>query len=60
MAGTHLSVLNVVVQNGIAELTGVIESEVEKRAARVAAEATPGVRAVEDNVLVRQIAATQE
>jgi CBS-domain-containing membrane protein len=44
--------INVVVQDGTVELWGGVESNDEKRALRVAAELTPGVRAVADHVAV--------
>jgi predicted transcriptional regulator len=47
--------INVIVQNGVVELWGMVESETERAAVRVAAEATPGVRSVNDNLVVRQI-----
>jgi CBS domain-containing protein len=45
--------LNVLVNNGIADLWGVARSEAEKTAIRVAAESIPGVRAVNDYVVIR-------
>jgi CBS domain-containing protein len=50
---TRTSLINVIVQDGTVELWGVVESASEKKAVRVAAEATPGVRAVNDNLIVR-------
>ena len=47
------SLMNVIVQDGTAELWGIVNSQAEKRAVRVAAEATPGVRAVNDNLIVQ-------
>ena len=47
-AGTHL--LNVTVTDGVVSLWGVTSSESERKAIRVAAEATPGVRAVNDHL----------
>jgi len=44
--------LNVIVHDGTVELWGVVHSQIEKTAARVAAEAVPGVRAVNDNLVV--------
>jgi CBS domain-containing protein len=44
--------LNVIVHDGTVELWGVIHSQIEKTAARVAAEMVPGVRAVNDNLVV--------
>jgi len=42
--------LNVTVTNGVAELWGLVESEEERRAIRVAVENVPGVAAVRDNL----------
>jgi CBS domain-containing protein len=42
--------LNVVVHDGIVDLWGVVDSQAEKKAARVAAETIPGVRLVNDNL----------
>jgi CBS domain-containing protein len=50
---TRTSLINVIVQDGTVELWGVVESASEKKAVQVAAEATPGVRAVNDNLIVR-------
>ena len=47
-ADTHL--LNVTVANGVVSLWGVANSETERDAFRVAAEATPGVRAVNNHL----------
>jgi CBS domain-containing protein len=47
-ADTHL--LNVTVTDGVVNLWGITSSETERRAIRVAAEATPGVRAVNDHL----------
>jgi CBS-domain-containing membrane protein len=44
--------LNVIVHDGTVDLWGLVHSDIEKRAARVAAEAVPGVRAVNDNLVV--------
>jgi CBS domain-containing protein len=49
------ALINVIVQDGNVELWGIVETQVEKRAVRVAAEVTPGVRAVNDNLIVRPI-----
>jgi len=51
----HLSLLNIVVTDGVAHLWGMVPSSVEKNAIRVAAEATPGVRSVADHLSVRPI-----
>ena len=50
---THPSLLNVTVHDGIVDLWGVVDSTAERNAVRVAAEVTPGVKAVQDNMLVR-------
>ena len=47
-ADTHL--LNVTVTDGVVSLWGITRSETERKAIRVAAEATPGVRAVNDHL----------
>jgi CBS domain-containing protein len=52
---TRFSTLNATVQGGTVELWGVVGSEAEKEAARVAAEVVPGVGAVENNVIVRPL-----
>jgi CBS domain-containing protein len=44
--------LNVIVTGGVVELWGFIGSEAEREAFRVAAQGTPGVRAVEDHLAV--------
>lgn len=44
--------VNVVVQDGTVELWGIVESEVEKDAIRVAVEVTPGVRNISNNLAV--------
>ena len=46
--------LNVIVQDGTVKLWGVVGSEAERQAARVAAELARGVRAVENNIVVLQ------
>jgi CBS domain-containing protein len=47
--------LNLIVHDGTAELWGVVRSRAEKQAIRLAAELTPGVRAVNDNLIVESI-----
>jgi CBS domain-containing protein len=49
------STLNATVQNGTVELWGVVSSEAEKEAARVAAELVEGVDAVENYLVVRPL-----
>jgi CBS domain-containing protein len=51
----HTSLMNVIVQNGTVELWGMVASLAEKKAVRVLAEGTPGVRAVNDNLMVRPV-----
>jgi CBS domain-containing protein len=50
---TRPSLINVLVQDGAVELWGIVDSASEKKAVRVAAEITPGVRAVNDNLIIR-------
>ncbi|HUI97518.1 MAG TPA: CBS domain-containing protein [Xanthobacteraceae bacterium] len=49
----HTSLLNVTVNDGIVDIWGITQSKAEKEALRVAAESTPGVRAVNDNVVMQ-------
>jgi osmotically-inducible protein OsmY len=49
--------LNVTVSGGIVDLWGTTKSDVERKAIRVAAESTPGVCAVNDNLIIRPIEA---
>lgn len=49
----HPSLLNVIVHDGTVELWGIVDSTAEKKAVRVAAEVTPGVKLVNDNLTVR-------
>jgi CBS-domain-containing membrane protein len=51
------SLVNVTVSDGTVDLWGIVDSSVEKQALRAAVEITPGVRAVNDNVIVRPVAA---
>jgi osmotically-inducible protein OsmY len=51
------STLNATVAAGTVQLWGFVGSDAEKEAARVAAELVPGVRAIENNVVVRPVAA---
>jgi CBS domain-containing protein len=46
----HTDLLNVTVNGGVVDLWGIVGSASERTAIRVAAEATPGVRAVKDNL----------
>lgn len=45
--------INVITHDGTVELWGIVDSAAEKKAVRVAAEVTPGVKVVNDNLLVR-------
>jgi CBS domain-containing protein len=47
--------LNVIVHDGTVELWGTVRSRAEKQAIRLVAEATSGVRAVNDNIIVESI-----
>jgi CBS domain-containing protein len=51
------ALLNVTVQDGTVDLWGIVDSATEKKALRVAAEVTPGVRGVNDHIVIRPIAA---
>jgi osmotically-inducible protein OsmY len=44
--------LNVTVSNGVVDLWGLAESDTERKAIKVAAESTPGVSVVHDNMVV--------
>lgn len=48
--------VNVTVTDGNVDLWGIVDSASEKQALRVAVEVTPGVKAVNDNVIVRPVA----
>jgi|SRR5262249_55110194 len=50
---TRPSLVNVIVRDGTVELWGIVDSATEKKAVCVAAEVTPGVRAVNDNLIIR-------
>ena len=54
----HTSLLNVTITDGVVDLWGMTNSEIERKAIRVAAESTPGVRAVNDNLIMRPIMST--
>src|SRR5262249_55925473 len=45
--------LNVIVHDGTVDLWGAVRSQAEKKAIRVAVELTPGVRAVNDHLIVQ-------
>ncbi len=48
----HTALLNVTVSDGVVDLWGLAESKAERKAIKVAAETTPGVRTVNDNMVV--------
>jgi CBS domain-containing protein len=50
------SLVNVTVTDGTVDLWGIVDTTVEKQALRVVVEVTPGVKGVNDNVLVRPVA----
>lgn len=58
-AWADTSRISVYVNNGSVELWGIAKSEAEKNAIRVAAEVTPDVRAVVNNVVVQKIMSAQ-
>lgn len=49
------STINVVVNNGTVELWGIVDSETEKNAIRVAVEVMPGVREVSNRLVVERV-----
>ncbi len=49
----HTWLVNVTVRDGVVDLWGLVNSDTERKAIRVAAEATAGVHAVNDNLMVR-------
>ena len=51
------NLINVTVTDGTVDLWGIVDSSVERQALRVAVETVPGVKAVNDNVLVRPVGA---
>ena len=51
----HTGLLNVTVNDGIVDLWGISDSETERKAIHVAAEATEGVRGVNDHLIVRTV-----
>jgi len=50
---TRPSLINVIVHDGTVELWGIVDSASERKAVHVAAEVAPGVRAVNDNLIIR-------
>lgn len=49
----HTALLNVTVADGVVDLWGITNSGQERKAIRVAAESIPGVRAINDNMMLR-------
>jgi osmotically-inducible protein OsmY len=49
------SLVNVTVHDGTIDLWGIVDTPSEKNAMRVAAEITPGVRKVNDAIIVRPV-----
>jgi CBS domain-containing protein len=49
------TMLSVTVQDGTVDLWGLVQSVEQKKAARLAAELTPGVRAVVDNIILQPV-----
>lgn len=52
---THAARLNATVKNGVVSLWGEADSDTERKAIRVAAEATPGVASVNDHISVGRL-----
>lgn len=52
---TRYAPINVIVHGATVELWGVVDSDTARQAVRIAAEVTPGVRAVNDNLVVQPI-----
>ena len=51
----HTALLNITVADGIVDLWGMTDSDMERKAIRVLAEQTPGVCAVNDNLVVGRV-----
>lgn len=51
----HTGLLNITVADGIVDLWGITDSDTERKALRVAAERSPGVRAVNDHLVTRRM-----
>jgi CBS domain-containing protein len=51
----NTGLLNVTVNDGVVDVWGITNSETERKAIRVAAETAPGVRAVNDRMIVRYL-----
>jgi CBS domain-containing protein len=53
LSWAHIAEEDVAVENGVVRLSGLVHSEDERRAIRIATENVPGVRAVEDDMMLR-------
>jgi CBS domain-containing protein len=51
----HTTLLNITVNGGVVDIWGIAQSETERKAIAVAAETTPGVCAVNDNMIKKQL-----
>jgi CBS-domain-containing membrane protein len=51
----HTGLLNITVTDGVVDLWGLTSSDAERQAIRVAAEGAPGVHAVNDHLVTRQL-----
>lgn len=49
-AGLDAGLINVIVDDGVVQLWGIVDTNNEKKAAQIAAETMPGVKAVENNL----------
>jgi CBS domain-containing protein len=49
---TKPALINLIVHDGTVDLWGIVDSQTEKKAVRVLVESTPGVRAVNDNLII--------
>ncbi len=49
---TKPALMNFIVHDGTVDLWGIVDSQTEKKAVRVLVESTPGVRAVNDNLII--------
>ncbi len=54
---TNVTMLNVTVSGGVVHLWGLVRSEAERSAVRIAIEGTPGVRSVKDNLALEPLPA---
>lgn len=52
-AGLPMHLVNVMVNDGVAELWGLVDTQAQKRAAHAAVDATPGVARMEDHLTVK-------